>query len=282
MENLLETLQSCKDEQVEEIITKALNQIISNSNKVNMLGFSENMQEVPIHIGFIHPETKIKYNNLSMNYYSMKTTDYFYDFAHYIRKHGIKSKGQLTKIIENYMNDYFGIKTQPGDFRDDYFDKLAFRTTTTDDEYFEKLEMLEIGDLKGKNIAMCTERAAMAQNLLSLFGIDTYYCMGSITNNSKSEMHSFNIVKAKELFILLDYSIPCPVFSNGKIVDYAPFQGKIELTEIEDLLNNNMSKVFSDYDYVVTKNGIKKIETRKLRKYSVGNLKLKQNSPHHL
>lgn len=105
--------------------------------------------------------------------YSMKTTDYIYDFAEYVKKSKISNKGTLVKFIENFINGYFGISNGV-DMRDTYFDQIAFQTTTTDDEYFEKLENLEIGDLKGKNVAMCTERAAIAQNLLSLFGFDVY------------------------------------------------------------------------------------------------------------
>lgn len=107
-----------------------------------------------------------------MNSYSMKTNDYFFEFAKYIKKKNVKTKSHLVKIIENFINNYCGV-----DMRDSYFGRIAFQTTTTDEEYFEKIKNLEIGDLKGKNIAMCTERSAIAQNLLSLFDIETYYCM---------------------------------------------------------------------------------------------------------
>ena len=60
------------------------------------------------------------------------------------------------------------------------------------------MENNKIGDLKGMNVALCTERSAMAQQLLSLFGMESYYCMGSINKNDKIEAHCFNIVKRKK------------------------------------------------------------------------------------
>ena len=42
------------------------------------------------------------------------------------------------------------------------------KTTKTDSEYFDALENNKIGDLKGMGAALCTERSALAQQILSL------------------------------------------------------------------------------------------------------------------
>ena len=44
-------------------------------------------------------------------------------------------------------------------------------------EYFDVLDNNKIGDLKSKGAAECTERSAVAQQILSIFGIESYYCM---------------------------------------------------------------------------------------------------------
>jgi len=185
--DLLEKINNCSEEELTSIIDVALQEKINNADKKERLGFTDGglaTAKIPSHKGFISPESRIKYSNLSMNMYSMKTTDYIYEFAKYVKKNNINTRGGLVKNVENFINDYFG-NSNGADMRDTYFDQIAFRTTTTDDEYFEKLENLEIGDLKGKNVAMCTERAALAQNLLSLFGFDIYYCMGCVNNNAR-------------------------------------------------------------------------------------------------
>lgn len=276
--DLLEKINNCKEEELTSIIDVALQNAIASADKKERLGFTDGglvTAKIPSHKGFISPDSRIKYSNFSMNMYSMKTTDYIYDFAKYIKRNKINNRGTLVKYVENFINGYFGI-SNGADMRDTYFDQIAFQTTTTDDEYFEKLENLEIGDLKGKNVAMCTERAALAQNLLSLFDFDIYYCMGCVNNNGKDESHCFNIARAKDSFMLLDYSLPVSVFENGRAVDYAPFQCSIGLNELEDVLVNGINKEFSSYEYIKTPQGIKKVTTGEVRTYNVGSMTFEQ------
>ena len=280
MDNLLEIINNCSDSELNSIVTSAINNAIKNSQEKDILGFLPNMERQIVHKGFINPNTKIRYGNHSMNSYNMKTTDYFYEFARYIKDKQIKGKGAFIKYIENFINNYFGINKNGIDYRDDYFDSLAFKTTRTDEEYFEKLNALEIGDLKGKNIAMCTERAAVAENLLSLFGIETYYCMGCVDNGGKTEPHCFIIAKAQNEYRLLDYSIPSPVYKNGKLIDYAPFSANIPLEEFEEVTKNGVLKTFDNYYYMYTSDGIKKVTDNTYRTYAVGVFELEKNNQH--
>lgn len=278
--DLLTLINNCSEEEINSIVDTALKRAIEASEEGKTLGFDENMSSLSkfaTHKGFIHPDTRIKYSNRAAYCYSMKTTDYIYDFARYIKKMNINDRSSLVKYIENYINSYFGIIEDGIDRRDDYFTQMTFDTTTTDEELFEKIANLEIGDLKGKNVAMCTEKAAMAQNLLSLFGIEVYYCMGCVNNNGKEEAHCFNIARAKDTYRLLDYSIPVTVFSNDNAVDYAPFQGNISLNEIEDVLMNGVNKEFASYEFIKTPHGIKQMETGEIRTYNVGSMTLEQN-----
>ena len=127
---------------------------------------------------------------------------------------------------------------------------------------------------------MCTERAAIAENLLSLFGIESYYCMGCIDNNGKIEPHCFIIAKAKEDYRLLDYSIPIPVYRNGKLIDYAPFMAKISFEEFEQIIQDGVLKKFDNYYYIYTQNGPKKVPDNKYRTYVVGTFELDKNKSH--
>lgn len=280
--DLLSTLHNCSEHQLDSIIEEALNKAIIDSDKKEFLGFKKYKNFIASHKGLIAPDTRIRYCNMSMNHYSMKTTDYYYEFAKYLKEYNINNKSVLVRVLENFINGYFGINNTNKDMRDAYFNQLTWQTTTTDEEYFAKIDSLEIGDLKGKNIAMCTERAAIAQNILTLFGFETYYCMGAIDNNGQREAHCFNIVKAKNSFMLVDYSIPCPLIFMDKIIDYAPFQGKIDFNEIEDVLLNGIYKTFDSYEYVQNSNEIKKVLTGKTRIYTVGNLDIEYTKNHKL
>jgi len=88
------------------------------------------------------------------------------------------------------------------------------------------------------------------------------------------ESHCFNIARAKDTFMLLDYSLPVSIFENGRAVDYAPFQGIIRLDELEDVLVNGFNKEFSSYEFIKTPQGIKKVVTGESRTYNVGNMTL--------
>lgn len=278
MEDLITRIYNCSEEELNRVINLELEKYIQNSKKQEFLGFGENMSKLTIYNGFIEPETKIRYSNVTMNSYSMKTTDYFYEFAKYIKDNKINTKGQIVKAIENFINYYFGINKLEGDFRDNYFEQFT-NATTTDEEYFKAIDSFEIGNLKGKCIAMCTEKAAIAQNLLSLFGFETYFCMGCVSYNNKEEPHCFNIAKAKESYILLDYSMPVSIFKNGIAIDYAPFQGEIKDNEIQDFLNGNFDKVYNQYEYIVTEEGRKNfLIPNDKRKYKVGSFSFENSN----
>ena len=135
MDDLITRIYNCLEEELNKIIDLELEKCIQNSKKQEFLGFGENMSKLTIHNGFIDPETQIRYSNGTMNSYSMKTTDYFYEFAKYIKDNKINSGGQIVKAIENFINYYFGINKLEGDFRDNYFDQFT-NATTTDEEYF--------------------------------------------------------------------------------------------------------------------------------------------------
>lgn len=100
--------------------------------------------------------------------------------------------------------------------------------------------------------------------------------MGCVDNSGKEESHCFNIARAKDTFMSLDYSLPVSVFENGRAVDYAPFQGSIGLEELEDVLVNGINKEFPSYEYIKTPDGIKKVPTGEVRIYNVGNMTMEQ------
>jgi len=65
---------------------------------------------------------------------------------------------------------------------------------------------VNLSDLKGNGIAMCTEKAMTIQNLFSFLGYDSYMICGALRNksNNKSEGHNFNVIKTKKGYSIVD------------------------------------------------------------------------------
>lgn len=209
--------------------------------------------------------TRIKFKNDSPVDYSMQTTDYMYDFAHSIKQNDINSTASLIKNLEEFIDLYFGIPGED-DIRIEILEDSAWNATT-DEEYWTALENNKLGDFKNKGAAMCTERSALAQQILSLFGIESYYCMGCLDLGRKQEPHCFNIVKRKNDYAVLDYSCVVPEYDKeGALEGNCPFVGCISNDEFNKFINNGTIKSFQDYEYVENK----KVATISKRAYVVG------------
>ena len=74
----------------------------------------------------------------------MQTTDYMYEFAHFVKQYNINSKASLIHNLEYFINSYFGMPGK-GD-REQIFNEVAWNTTTTDEEFFAALENNKLGD----------------------------------------------------------------------------------------------------------------------------------------
>lgn len=273
--NLIEKVVNCNTyENLDILISDAIKQHDENSIKIEQLGFYNNRKITNVFKGFIGLNTRIKYQNIALETYSMNTTDFFYEFARFIKKYQISTKQSLIFNLEFYINQYFGIPKQNVDLRANIFNDRAWNSTSTDEEYFKALENNKIGDLKGLGVAQCTERSALAQQILSIFDTESYYCIGAIQLGDKQEEHCFNIVKRKNDYALLDYS--CPVASydlNGKIKGFYPFVGQLSNKEYEQFINNGIIKSFDEYEYINNKKNI----LNSNRKYTMGTIEIKNH-----
>lgn len=272
--NLLERILNAKsDEEADKIITEEIQRMNESATGEETLGFLNNNKSVSCHNGFIPLQTRIRYENYAIETYSMDTTDFFYEFAHMLRKYNIDKKGMLIYQMEPFINMYFGFAGRNS--RETIFNDYAWNNSTTDDEYFGALENNKIGMLKGAGAAECTERSALAQQLLTLFGTDSYYCMGCSSFNGKEEAHCFNIIKRKNDYAVLDYSMPVrSLKSDGTHKGYYPFVGILSNAEFIDFIENGVIKTFDDYEYVDGKR--QQLDTK--RQYVVGKYSLENEN----
>ncbi len=270
--DLLERILNCNsDEEADLIIAEEIKSANDNCTKIEVLGFLDHGTTCNLFRGFIPLKTRIKYANVNMETYGMSTTDFFYDFAHFVRKYNINSRGSMIHNLEYFINDYFGF---PGKCdRETIFNDIAWQTTTTDEEYFAALENNKLGDLIGKGAAECTERSALAQQILSLFGVVAYYCMGCVDLGDRQEAHCFNIVKRKQDYALLDYSIPVASYNpDGSVKAYYPFVGTMTNEEFESFITNGNLKTFENYEY----NSNQKSTLNSQRVYVVGSFEIQK------
>lgn len=244
--DLFQKILECKEEDVDSIIETAINEANANAEKVEKLGFLDYGKSCSVFKGFIPLNTRIKYANLNIEDYGMESTDFIYEFVHFIKKYNINNKASLIHNLEYFVNSYFGF---PGKIdRETIFNDIAWQTTTTDEEYFKALENNKLGDLKGKGAAQCTERGALVQQVLSIFGTESYYCVGCVDLGDRQEGHCFNIVKRKNDYALLDYSVPIVSYKeDGSVRAYYPFVGILTNEEFLDFVNNGVIKSFDDY-----------------------------------
>ena len=207
-----------------------------------------------IHRGYIGSNTNVGFEGGDIvtmgSHYKLKNTDYLYEAVSLLQKNkeSIKKGTHLFNNIEGFLNSYFGLPDMAnGENRMDVINRKAdlLNPKLTDDEYFDALDNIDISILKGEHVAECSERASMAQNILSLFGYETYYMNGDANIDGKSEGHAFNVVSNnKGQKNIMDFSITSTmeyrgtnwiVPTSGRIEDYDSFlQGnKVHLSTYE-------------------------------------------------
>lgn len=248
--DLLQKILDCKEEEVDAIVKQAIEDADAQSNKVEELSpvFPRPFK------GFIPLNARIKYIGLALESYNMQTTDFMYEFAHFIKKNNINSKGRLIYALELFINSYFGLpdrvhkERREQIFFTDIYSKYS--KTESDVDLFKALENNKIGDLKHKDAAQCTERAALAQQILSLFGTESYYCFGCLGIWKDQEGHAFNVIKRENDYAVLDYSCVVKSYNKENLLNaYFPFIGILSNEEFADFINNKKIKRFQNYEF---------------------------------
>jgi hypothetical protein len=257
---LEKVLNAKTDEELEELVSFEIAKLNEENNEDKALGFVFANRLCKPYNGFIGKNSRIKFSNLSMVTYAIKNDDYLYEFTKLFKKAGLKNKGQLVFFLNKYLDYYFGNKNS-NDLRDDYFyKKLAI--TETDDEYFDMIDSFDLSDFKKKGIAMCTERGALAQNILSLFEFDSYYCMGYFNYDDKTEGHCYNIVRTVNGYRLVDFSVGVLQYSDS-FERSVPFIADISTSEFEKFMSEDYEFTLENYEYEI-------IEDKSIR-HNLGN-----------
>lgn len=259
MNDFLNDIISCSDEELENIIKERLFFLeSSNSTDRKTIIPNERTDDYGSYYnGFIKNDVKI-YFSMDFNpnaCYSMSSYDYALSFFKKIKKLGIKNQLDVIKYLSSFMDDYFGAFCGE-DKREQFL--LQYKGTATIDCF------------KGKNLAACSERAAITNNLLEMIGIRSIYVTGTVND----EQHAFNIIINKNnQYYILDTSFNCGLYDNqNNILGTIPFfQSLGQLDEqVEKFLMHGEPVRF--YERIVRKNNEGLIINEKngqIRKYSI-------------
>ena len=97
--------------------------------------------------------------------------------------------------------------------------------------------------MKGKENAFCTERAAVAQNLLVFLGYDSSFVSGVCIIDGKTEDLSFNVIKTKEGGAIYDPANPVEVKKDDGSEFFAPASYPISAEQYIDLTHKGKTSV---------------------------------------
>lgn len=210
-------------------------------------------------------------------YYYMDDEGYICDFCRYIKDKDVTNEYELFNYILTFLNNYFGI------IKDINRHEMFQMIYKDEDNYFPPIEEHSIKSFKGKGNALCSEYSATAQNILCVFGIESYMIIGNQkTDNEKTESHAFNIISfdekstKKEVNLLIDFSVPVKVYDmKFNIIDLVPYIAVLDRFDqkfVMDLIYNNEHIISEDYCYVIIGDSIFNMTYDRNRNYSLDNM----------
>ncbi len=174
------------DEEKRNFINKRIQSLISNDSYKRIgLGLTGSYKE------FITPNMGIASNSSGL-FADLKLDDLgvFEEFMNYFNNdidNYLSTEPMAIQVIQYFIWHYFGYNSANMFARADVYDRN---------------EPVSVKDLKFKNIAACSERSAMVQNLLKFLGFDSELVFGKLNKES----HAYIIFKPEGLnfYILYD------------------------------------------------------------------------------
>lgn len=240
--------------------------------------------------GYITKNSKIVYGmrydfdgNASNDgdYYYLDDDSYIYEFSNYIRDIEVHDEYDMLYYILEFLKYYFGT------FKEVDREVMNKLIQKEDGTYFPPIRKHELTDFKRKGNALCSEYATMAQNLMSVFGIESSIVIGNerVKNSNPAddtyESHAFNIVEINEpdtnsqRAYLVDFlnSVTC-YDEQYNVVEHMPFLAEIEEYNdelIHKLINSEIKLEYPDYCLMYFNSSVIKLGFERTRSYYISN-----------
>ncbi len=272
MNGLYDKIKNRSKEEIKSFIMEALAILKMECGEPINVGFN-NESNISFNHGFIPFDSRVTFDVSSSKTYLVKNTEVYYEFAEFISKMDVSNVVDFINYLYDYIVQFFGISISNDDKRDEYFDTVAFQTSSSDDDYYDKLNNMDLCDLKSKGIAMSSERAILGENIMTLFGIDSYLCFGVLGHGESSQPYAFNIVTFDDNNYIVDFYSAISIIDSGKFIGYKPFIYNISDSEFESILSDY--SVISCNDYEIQNNN--KVNNGIYRRYSIGTYRKSKN-----
>lgn len=228
-------IKSLSDKELRDYIIKRLLWLEQNTS-IQKLGITDDDNVVSVYKGYISSNSPIKSSKSAEAFY-LDNINIYYDFIAQYRKH--INEDDLLKMfqdLQNYFTDTFGLTGSQKKRNEVYCEhSIELQSKTTDNE------LLSVHKLTEKGAAMCLERSAILQNILSILGLNSYFIYGKLEKISideiNSELHSYNIVKITEGdYLIYDISNPLSLEHNNEKY-YFPAINVINNGQFTDLID---------------------------------------------
>ena len=217
------------DEEIKEFVHELVEKLdLKKTDRVD-LGYDN----IEPYNGMIYPSMMVSNAD---SCFVIKNNEYLYKFFNFLKDKKIKTINEALNAVYSFINNYFGV-----DGNDEKKELLL-----------NDREASDISVLEGQNAAMCTERAALAQNLFTVLGVESYFCVGTIRSLSETGLHAFNVIDFNG-YRLYDAARQVPIYKGGKIDDYKFYMYPLEKEQFDKLLKSGESISIHDYVYVKKK-----------------------------
>ena len=221
----LEDLFNLKDlDSIKKYVDSVIMDIVNNTEHEDKVGF----EHILPHKGFIDSDTII--TNVDSTF-QFTSNEYAYFFVSGLIKNNIHDLNTAMNCVYYFIRSYFGIDGEE---------------KNREALFAVNKEPYSIDILRGKNAAVCAERAAVAQNLFSLLGIESYYIVGTLNGGA----HAYNVIKYNDNYYLFDSSSDVPVYQDGKVKDWRAYAVKISPEQFNSLLNAGGIELEGDRIYI--------------------------------
>ena len=238
-----------------------INQIFSELDKEKRKKLlSKELGLDTIHKGYISTSDTIQFSsdlidindNPIISKYSMKATDYFYEYIEYLIKNDGKDIVSALDLVSPFLHEYFGTnkdytnKNDRGTAFDNIGNQLGEIQQKHGNDAFNDCynKWFDISIFKNNSMAECTEYAALTQNLYSFLGANSYYVSGNFSSGkAQSESHAYNLVQFDEnSFYIVDTANPTITYDmEYNIVTSRPRIQKISREDFINAINGNGS-----------------------------------------
>ena len=207
--------------------------LLEKNTKIQKLGITDNEDILSVYRSSNSP---IKSSKSAEPFY-LDNINIYYDFIVKYKEH--INEDDLLKMIQdlqNYFMDTFGLVGSQKKRNEVYCEhSIELQSKITDKE------LLSVHKLTEKGAAMCLERSAILQNILSLLGLNCYFIYGKLEKVSEDkvteELHSYNIVQITlNDYLIYDISNPLSLEHNEEKY-YFPAINVISEQQLNSVIN---------------------------------------------